>query len=440
MTMQRLRKELSNTHQSLRRLLFADEPFGRSEDVTKIRVSDWYRYQNRCIDAVSAGVKDLFADAKVSKSYGNDLALFVMGSVARLEFLPGDSDLDFLAVLGRDGPDEDASRNGFSDFEKRLIQHIGKRATKIMGEFALDVKVDGVPSPRGKVFYTKSSLFGEIIGKECEPSWAVIERYSLLFESVYFGKSESFSTELRKLANDCYCLNDDVRRDYFPALCSSLVYALMFSGIMAKVAHLRKTAPMPEADQVIFKTLFSRIWGPAVNLIVLHFIYWRRLFDRQWSITDEDIGSCVRGSTINKIVETIPTLVSVLRKTEGKWLEVHCEKREAAMRAVERFKKMEGLLRCSGADGDLTLLGSYLTMMTLADNVRRGKEPLNKEVVESIRDADRKLRELVGLVETQTWEVITSRQSEYPSAYFRLVEVIGRHMFRSAFDENPEMN
>ena len=357
-----------------------------------------------------------------------------MGSASRLEFIQGDSDLDFFAVVRTDGLAKHPSSRKFSSFEKNLNQHIMERIKRSKKNLTLQVAVDGVPSPGGKNFYTENTIFGAI-GKEHEPSWAVIERYHLLFESACCGGGRGMADSLKKLADECYCLTDDLRRDYFPTLCSTLLYTMMFSGVMAKVGHIRNSARMSEFDRIIFKTLFSRIWGAAVNLILLHLIYWRQLFEREWLITDADIGRCVRGSTIHKIVSTIPPLVNGLRKSPGKWLEVHCMNSVAARRAVGGFEEIAGLLkRFDGA----TLLGAYLTMMILADDIRRGNKSLNNDVVKQIRVADQNLRKLVGLVETQTWEIIRSRESQHPNAYFLLLQLIGSHLFRSAFNGDAQ--
>jgi hypothetical protein len=252
--------------------------------------------------AVTKSLSELESARTDAINYG-DVVLFLTGSLAKLEFIKGVSDIDIVAIttsmdLPEKCADATCEMKSVSRFKKKLevLEQALKKQVK-----PIKLDISGRPFYDGRYFYGKKELF-EQLGEFNEPSWAASHRHSMLFESavcpgtrqINIGRNrekcpeEDFAEEMRLEINDKYFINQDLIESEYPMLGAFLITALTNGAAIAQLSKLKNPPQKKDkkgglkmqeillAEKEISKTVGGRIWNAAAHLITLHLLFWTR--------------------------------------------------------------------------------------------------------------------------------------------------------------------
>jgi hypothetical protein len=294
---------------SLKDFVLSDLP--PPEFQTKFR--EYYNIQKEVIDNIHSALKSELKDEY------KDIIVLVTGSVARLEYIKGPSDIDSFGITVDETHIVPKSEKGGDILDAKVVElnrnlDRFRRLRNKLKESG--ISISGVPYYNGEYFGTKVELF-EKLGEFDEPNWAVAYRSNVIFESAafckYFDTGEKFD-EIVKEINRVYCVIADLRQHHFPFLAAMLLGFMRTSGVLAKVSKFKSDGASKEAledrtlEEGIIKTLGGRVWSSAVHLIMLHVLYWYGLLkpDHYPEMTSEKIGQLIRRSPLFKLIIEIP--------------------------------------------------------------------------------------------------------------------------------------
>jgi len=316
----------------------------------------------------------------------SDVLYLLSGSVAKLEYIAGISDIDIIGMTTDDAHIKDCSieqlvgpkptvNHGimqpiFRWFARRrarlTLSTISQRQDRFcelkeMLRTAVGVKkLDLVGSPfYGKeYFFTAGELFDKL-GAFDEPSWAVSHRASLMFESELYSFPEAVRKHgefIRSQVNHKYWVIADLRAFRFPMLGALLMTFLTKSGVLAKISWLKSPeskkaqgGEVPSRENELLKTIGGRIWSSAAHMILFHVLYWstillpqsRRdnLLDRfspgAQEFDERAIMDTLYKSPIVKMTQVIPHIIAQLKAhMQGNWHEHHEVKIKSAEKAT----------------------------------------------------------------------------------------------------------
>ncbi len=425
MSVVRLKRELDRIEEAHKPLPYARRyalPALFEENKQALRMVTFLQSQRDCLDVVDTGVHATLQQFPA-------ICLFLGGSLAKLEYLHGVSDLDFLAVdtiYQKATPwqklrDEKAftqalfACEGFAAFSKLLAVSINRGFRK-RGDSAAHVDVGARPLIGRRTFYTHRELFHEL-GKEHEPSWAAWARSVLLLESAAWGRRRVVN-RLRNKADEIYGLTGDLASRTFPAMTCSFVGLMSKSGLVAKLHRLRQSSRRPPLQSVpdtppanrapnaeLIKTVFSRHFHSVVDRLFINALYWCSLSPPPPWRDLEEIRRWLRSPPLSKLVTYLPLLMKHINNARYRlWHEVkgrsvlYDETHEIAfMERLTTICKICGELDSSGPHVK-PLLRRFREMLQLCINIRSGQseldgsalqliETVGKEFEEAIRDA-----------------------------------------------------
>jgi len=407
----------------------------------------WVRYFNQ----QKACIKTLSKLRKTIKAEIPDLAgsaVYVRGSLARLEYIPGCSDVDILIVResriapGRYGVIQTKVTGIVSEAMKKMESQIAERekrdypvklrATwrKLEPREEIPVEVSWVPFRNRKQFYTQETLLGAH-GTAYEAAWANGDRSCLLFESVGLLDT-SFTEELRGSADGIYKLSEDLGTSFFPTLLCAFGCSNLASALLERVAMAREGKDSRYLDDSIAaKAVTARIWGTRVTQVMLHLLYWLKMIDnsnKDKYYTTQELLRFLRAPTIEKILIHLPQLLALVQDGFGAYAEGYIlgPSREPANRA---FRYVVECVK-PNSPSDNNLVKTYLNLWQLALKARAGEGILKPKEREQIR---RDIHNLFALLTkaTQITEYIQSGLTGIDSAipYLRLGAIIRSEVF-----------
>jgi hypothetical protein len=350
-----------------------------------------------------------------------DIILFLTGSVAKLEFDAGVSDVDFVGVADTrqqvwlvcnevramveslktyspsEGPptlDQQKALEGmvnlisevfdrdanFTRTKSDLASHLFSRIAPKERERL--VGISGMPYHGGQYFFSKEDLTGSV-GKFNEPSWATSHRASLLFESAYFSltRKDDFVQDIRERCNDCYHITQDLLspKVRFPVLGALLVGHILKSAVLAQIAKFKSFSAAQQEKGVleaeILKTAISRIVGWNIHLMMLHVLYWKALLVRDTNRELEKKQILVNLSQIplRKILQ-IPLLVEKIaaKLTPRNWDREFAPLKRATKERIEA--KFDEIYKLLGPENQaVPLLSLYVPFLLTALSARKSK-------------------------------------------------------------------
>jgi hypothetical protein len=242
------------------------------------------------------------------------LIFFVTGSIAKLEYFRGASDVDLLAVTTSDRhtllarklrksadtlpatAKAKKSSARLKAFANSRLRRLHDQAVLLQDSFDAfnnfwtdeirgAEEVAGMTFCGGSYFYTAKDLL-ETVGKAHEPSWALIYRANLVFESAFFCRRGHTSrcTAMRDQTNDLYKITTglmQIPKPVYPILGTLLLQILTRNGILAKIAYLKDPKSQAPAkvrkgtrQTELVKAISGRLWSSIIHLIMLHVLFW----------------------------------------------------------------------------------------------------------------------------------------------------------------------
>jgi hypothetical protein len=231
----------------------------QSEAITRIStcalisLRQWQQSVSLRFDQMSGA---LFDPKKVS--------LLLIGSAAKLEFFPGNSDLDFLAILHVD--DASTAAEYFADLKRQLAQ---AAVSAGIVDCEDDVDVSGGP---GNTFLTHRDVVLEPGGK-AEPNWAASFRAQLVTEARTISCAPEYEQLVEK-TQEHYSALLDLASGLYPLISTRLLLNVSIGGVLGQAIALRKEAGKKN-DQRVLKAVVSREWSSAINLLTIHIFYWQ---------------------------------------------------------------------------------------------------------------------------------------------------------------------
>lgn len=351
-------------------------------------------------DVMDGAVHEAFGDSD------NSILIYVTGSLAKLEYIPGASDLDLLGVISTNSRlSMSKEAEIFDKFEKFVIS----RGAKTIGSFREPVSVSGMPLMRSKPnkpgeierkksFYTDSELV-HYVGQEYEAAWAGFERASLLFESALLkGDSiqgnkirEDIDRTLYKLANDLAC-------GKFPLVGYCLATFINKSGLLAKAAKIRKLHDDPKnITRETAKTMLSRIWTSDINLIALHIVYWSQLI-AQPNNSAGDILDDLREPPLWKAIRILPNRMEFLDNSDEcktRLYQILGQNSTEVENVFDNLKKVRRHIHLRGSDDHAPLWYRFLQLMQVCKKLRKSKSHLPFEVITRIKAWNREMEDLL---------------------------------------------
>jgi hypothetical protein len=453
-SIERLKAELGQIAKRLDRSAYTSPEFGKipqlryREDLFPLlNFPTFARQQETCLDCVDTAVTEV-----LSISAFASLCVLLGGSVARLEYLPAISDLDFLAIDTTSDDSEvwrqlrkndDVARardecDRFEKFENALKAAVGRRF-KTPGDGPSKVEVGARPLLDSRSFFSRRDLFEEL-GREREANWAAWARAVLMFESAAWGDSTRI-LEVRAKAHSVYGAAEDILAGGFPGMTCLFINLLATSGLLAKLGVLRKIpaerldadpAGGPQmADAELVKAVFSRQWSSWVNRIFLHAIYWCSVLSLNPWVEGPMIHNVLRATPIAKIVLYVPDLVDKVDRDIGKlWLEVKGRNRpETIPQRTVFLKQWRDIYRSCVQIGTPARAGAppmwyrFLQMLSLALQVRNGK-PLDNVTLDWVGEVN---REMESILRKCIWlsRLLLPPVDAVPRSYERLVIWLG---------------
>ena len=388
------------------------------------RFADHFEVQRACLRALSA--------ARSSVRFADDEAcLLVSGSIARLEYLPGCSDVDLLAVA-RAKPFRIRVRRAkseakdFSNFRRRVKHRLchcfAQEYDDVNAVASSDIEIDGVPFGGQRLYYTDRDLY-RLIGREREPSWAVYERAHFLFEGVELSKDGARFSELRRNIAAKYGIVEDLKHTVFPLVGHCLCSSLMLSGVLAKCAHVR-AQKWPDCAPLVAKLLTGRVWASGVNALGLHLMYWWfrlgkfRLFTAP--PTEEEVLRWLREPPIAKLAVRFPRLIGEVMLARG----AARAKKELSETTYTRLKEVASELGWGRGSKPNPLWSKYLRMLTIRRDVEEKRLPL-AYWVEEVFELNRSLCEALSLAERVSAEWLCTKVTENTIPYAALNGLLG---------------
>lgn len=456
MSINRLSRELKHTTEDIAQLMHAS-PTG-SPVITApplLNVSEFAEQQRLCLKAVDEGARKTLQNDDF-----NDVCLFLDGSLARLEFLLGISDLDFLAVDMMPGQGEPTRASGntttpvshragcdrFRGFERALARSVRRQMKKKLGEMP-DVGVGARPLLGGRAFFTRQSLFNEL-GREHEANWAAWGRAVLLFEAAAWGKLSSVGA-LRRKADRIYGVTEDCCGRTFPAMGCSFLGLMSHSGLVAKMGVLKKTSDRggqaaesevgerardSKADGELIKAVFSRHWYSVVNRLVLHVLYWHSIIDTR-RMAVRQIRAALRATPIFKMVSFLPSRIAEAFSQRGLLWRHVTKQMQGANRPhpdvfEDRFLQVYAAFArdASGACGFpcVPLWQRFLQILQLCIDIRSERKQLNEMTLGWLADVNKELEVVMASSRWLTRVLLPpARATASTSRYQTLMACIG---------------
>jgi hypothetical protein len=451
------------------------------EDAQKLfpGATDFVDFLARHCEAQASIIKALQRAFEAQHKNYPDVVQFVFGSVAKLEFIPGVSDVDILPILKTPArPGRRRTSPKFEEYVRDLKQRIGRSglSRKKVSVSGIPLAGSGLRSKRKEGFYRRSDLVGKLDNFD-EPSWAVSHRGSLIFECAYHEsglRAEKIRSEIAKTY--------DVRLDFndreFPFLASLLLGFLRISGLIPKMREAKALFRTPIGDSVVkassrrkrprkrvgnefgktratemLKALSGRAWNSIVHIVTLHTLYWSACILQTSEELDHAATNVNRAPTL-KLIDTIPTTIGRLRQRlelnrEGWYGEVGLD--EPAAKEIERLlAKIHGAFGTPTTEAPtaeaptpeapiLPIARRYLYLLVVSAQVRARPMELSDAVVDMLSDFNRDLFELLEMCEKITLTLI-ARRGRCRVDLIRLFgrEVFDRKLMRDGFTVRPD--
>lgn len=263
--------------------------------------------QAKCVKALEQVTADLGKESLLDRR-----CLFLCGSLARLEYVPGISDADFFAVARKRRLPLKEDGDAFQVLAGRVKESMQKRFRDLhdaSGAEELKVEVSGIPARPHTLFWTRSELC-EQAGKAYEAAWACGERGALLFEAACLGSDERLRLVLTERVWNLYGYGEDVVQDRFPFLAGTFSRLLLASGAVAKIGHVRNGSDVADlGDSPHAKVLVARVWNAMINILIMHLVYWKCLVSEEYRPNRAALKTTVCNPPIYKVMQTIPMLM-----------------------------------------------------------------------------------------------------------------------------------
>ena len=279
-------------------------------------------------EALNSAVKEAEIDAE-------GVVHLICGSIARLEYIPGQSDFDFTIIFQDqenklEKSEEPAILEKFESLLRSRIRFriakMEKRLRESFPDFSfperrrknISVEVDCILRGGGKNFILESDLFDHV-GKYDEATYAPLFRSHLLQENLFLAGDSEFHTHLQLRAEELYGASSDMREDEFPSLCYTFFASLMWSGIVAKASHVR-SEESTVSDHLIGKTLLGRVWVSRLNLVALHMLFWKQVFSGKMG--REEVLTTLQSPTLAKVAFVLPDLLNDIDSALLEWVRI----------------------------------------------------------------------------------------------------------------------
>jgi len=394
------------------------------------------RHQRACIRALRAAARA----ANTAPVRRADRCLFVCGSAARLEYVPGESDIDVLAVIRQRPSLADlgdpkgrcllnAELASFRSLEDALKASICPRLGMADADGTLEI-LDRAPVLGRSSYFTESDLVDRA-GKSYEASWAAIERAHLLFDAVLLCGDRRLAKKLRDDADGLYGVTADLEWEHFPVTGCCLVNLMGKSGALAKLAKVRGApANSRVADAEMMKTVFSRIWSSAVNLLTLHALYWKeRVAKTPAAHSKEQIRTILRTPPILKVLRELPTLTWQTYDSDG-WGAAflpHCKSDAASARELCQTIHCCLSFHTGGRRPGPPIWFRFLQMQEFCRQVRVGEAWVKPDEEAVVRRFTRELAHVLQLAGRLTSKLSDPTKAVLPenTAYDRFARLVG---------------
>jgi predicted nucleotidyltransferase len=353
-------------------------------------ISVYVNQQREHLQTVDACVKE--AAAAVLGDY--PAAIFITGSLARLEYLPSTSDIDLLGVVTgaiRKPAYEEA------ELVSRLEEEIRRVASLRSGK-SIEASISGIPITRpdsadpsrfvrAKIFYSEGELIN-FVGKEYESPWAGFERASLIFESsLVYGDEDLAASIVSSIDHNLYKIARDLYNKRFPVVGYCLLLFLAKSSLLAKAAFIHSlNDDLKRIDRETAKVMLARVCSSCINLITLHVVYWSKLLGAS-SRSESDILTDLQKPPIWKAIRIIPHYISFMadqRVCQIALSEIFPD----AKKADSVFSLLDDVfhnVRTIGSDDCIPLWYRASQLMRLCQSLRDSHFSLSEDIVARLR-------------------------------------------------------
>ncbi len=347
-------------------------------------------------------LRDVLQAAAEKVPNAGSALLFATGSLARLEYLAGSSDIDLLGLA------TGASRLP-ADVEAELVRQFEDQirlAAEGVGE-SLDISIAGIPvilesdseappSRRGKMLFSKDELIN-FAGKEYEASWAGIERGSLIFESVLVHGEQADADDVRSQIDErLYRTALDLSRKRFPLVGYSLLQFLARSSLLAKFALIRGLTGSRITEETA-KVVVARVCSHYINLLMMHVLYWNELL-AETGRSPMQILADLRSPPIWKAMRHIPCRLEFLQEDDhcrGRLFKILGDK-GTADGLYEDLAKIWEQARFRGSDQHVPLWYRFSQVIRLGTRLRNGEVALDSKVISLIKKWTGEMENLIA--------------------------------------------
>lgn len=368
-------------------------------------IPDYFLEQQKRLVEIQKDTQD--AVSKHLPTERSNTTFYVMGSIARLEYMHGLSDTDILAVL-HSKRDSSVFDDGdiLNNIQEYLITQEENRTG--LDRKKIDVSVSGVPIirkkkgkkkevERSKAFYQEDE-FINFVGKDYEAAWASFERASLLFESALIYGNRDADISLRKRIDDnLYGLAQDIEKGHFPLPGYCLAQYIAQSGLLAKAAVVRKSQnDSSRVSSETLKAVFSRVWNANVNLVAIHVFFWHQLISGNRR-TDSEILEDFRRPPIELVLDTLPLRLQFVADEVHTKLELASllPTSQDALHIFDQLLTIQSRIRPVGDKGVIPLWHRFLQIANLCGAARRNRSLIDPDMVEKLVLWNRELQSLL---------------------------------------------
>jgi hypothetical protein len=402
--------------------------------------------QVKLLHAIKAGAIPALAVAK-AENYA--LGLFLIGSATRLEYIHSASDIDFLPVTKETerGKHLTEENKRIYAFEKCLIANINKEVKDQFGTNPKEVGIDKapinfhesareaaevalVPQAGGESlsFFSDYQLSKQI-GKEWEAAWASFERAHLIFESVIVNeKTETpdFIEGLYKeIDENIYGITPKIASEAFPISGYYLIRLIMKSGLLAKAAAI-SSGHVSEAkgnvDAELVKAVMGRFWPGAINLILLHIMFWHSKLLTSYSIQIPKVRKNLISPPLYKLIEIIRSYSEEINyEGIGAWKKILPE--AEASEVWKDFNFVYSHLKFSGDNYVEPLWFLYIRLSNLKNEINQEIIKLRPETINDIAKINKIIRNILSKC-TSISEIILGNAAPPTEAYPKFCKLL----------------
>jgi hypothetical protein len=355
--------------QSLEALVSFDEIEEIKNRKFKFVFKEFYEMQKNVLKLIEKTLLEGLDDDRYK-----DIVVLIAGSVARLEYIHGVSDIDTFGLIVAPLGDAATVPPVGEPAALSMADRVKEASSKLKDFNDLkrklgdkDISLDGVPYYGEEYFGTQNQLF-EKLGKFDEPNWAVSYRANVLFESIAFSKDANTLKrfdEIVKKVNQVYSVSADLRQKQFPFLGAILIGFLCRGGVLAGISRFKShdegskdALEERSLEAGIIKILGGRVCCSAVHTIMLHVLYWHGFLkpNGEEDLSPIQINEFLNRTPLYKIVVAIPAIFGVIyenvTKFNSKWSEnLHLEK-DAKQSIEEAIKQLYVVLISQGSSAE----------------------------------------------------------------------------------------